>query len=151
MVADYFIEIAKLVSKKINDDVNAGKNLNMLLAAYNEWQEDERDGADYIFDINNEKDLKFVVDRGLLSAQGIAFVVNKCETGLFQFSGNDPDAGVKGFSIEEVKKILTNSSDTFIRYVIMYAARCGSNSAYTNVYEEYIVQVLETSNFNPSY
>ena len=151
MVADYFIEIAKLVSKRINDDVNAGKNLNMLLAAYNEWQEDERDGADYIFDINNDKDLKFVVERGLLSAQGIAFVVDKCETGLFQFSGNDPDAGVKGIDIEELKKILTNTSDTFIRYVLMYAPRCGSNSPYAKVYEEYIVPVLERSVFNPSY
>jgi len=151
MIADYFIEIAKLVSKKINDDVNAGKNLNMLLAAYNEWQEDEKDGADYIFDINNEKDLKFVVERGFLSAKGIAFVVNECETGLFQFNGNDPDAGVKGIGIEELKKTLMNTSDTFIRYVIMYAARCGSNSAYTNVYEEYIVPVLECGYFNPSY
>jgi hypothetical protein len=123
----------------------------MLLAAYNEWQEYEKDGADYIFDINNNKDLKFVVDRGFLSAQGIAFVVNKCETGLFQFSGNDPDAGVKGIDIEELKKILMNTSDTFMRYVVMYAARCGSNSAYTSVYEEYVVPVLENSNFNPSY
>ena len=151
MIADYFIEIAKLVSKKINEDVNAGKNLNMLLAAYNEWQEYEKDGADYIFDINNNKDLKFVVDRGFLSAQGIAFVVNKCESGLFQFSGNDPDAGVKGIDIEELKKILMNTSDTFMRYVVMYAARCGSDSAYTSVYEEYVVPVLENSNFNPSY
>ena len=151
MVADYFIEIAKLVSKRINEDVKAGKNLTMLLAAYNEWQEYEKDGADYIFDINNDKDLKFVVDKGLLSAQGIAWVVNKCETGLFQFSGNDPDAGVKGIDIEELKKILTNSSDIFMRYVVMYAARCGSNSAYTSVYEEYVVPVLENSNFNPSY
>ena len=151
MVVDYFIEIAKLVSKRINDDVNAGKNLNMLLAAYNEWQEDEKDGANYIFDINNDKDLKFVVDRGLLSAQGIAFVVDKCETGLFQFSGNDPDAGVRGIDIEELKKTLTNTSNTFIRYVIMYAVRCGSNSAYANVYEEYIVPVLERGIFNPSY
>jgi hypothetical protein len=151
MVADYFIEIAKLVSKKINDDVNAGKNLNMLLAAYNEWQEDEKDGANYIFDINNDKDLKFVVDRGLLSAQGIAFVVNKCDTGLFQFSGNDPDAGVTGFSIEDVKKVLTDTSNTFIRYAIMYAPRCGKDSAYANVYEEYIVPVLEYGYFNPSY
>jgi hypothetical protein len=151
MVADYFIEIAKLVSKKINDDVNAGKNLNMLLAAYNEWQEYEKDGANYIFDINNNKDLKFVVDRGFLSAQGIAFVVNKCETGLFQFSGNDPDAGVKGIDTEDLKKILINTSDTFIRYVLMYAPRCGSNSAYTSVYEEYIVPLLESGVFNPSY
>lgn len=151
MIADYFIEIAKLVSKKINDDVNAGKHLNMLLAAYNEWQEDEKDGADYIFDINNDKDLKFVVDRGLLSAQGIAFVVNETETGLFQFNGNDPDAGVRGIDIEEVKNTLMNTSDTFIRFVLMYAVRCGSNSPYANVYEEYIVPVLECGYFNPSY
>lgn len=151
MIADYFIEVSKLVSKKINEDVRAGKNLNMLLAAYNEWQEDEKDGEDYIFDINNDKDLKFVVDRGLLSAQGIAFVVNETKTGLFQFNGNDPDSGVKGVNIEQVKATLLNTSNTFIRYVIMYAVRCGSNSAYANVYEEYIVPVLEESNFNPSY
>jgi hypothetical protein len=151
MIADYFIEIAKLVSKKINEDVKAGKNLTMLLAAYNEWQEYEKDGANYIFNINNDKDLKFVVDRGLLSAQGIFWVVNETETGLFQFNGDDPDAGVKGINIEDLKKTLTNTSDTFMRYVVMYAARCGSDSAYTRVYEEYVVPVLENSNFNPSY
>jgi hypothetical protein len=78
-------------------------------------------------------------------------VVNETETGLFQFSGNDPDAGVKGIDIEDLKKILINTSHIFIRYVFMYAPRCGSNSAYTSVYEEYVVPVLENSNFNPSY
>jgi hypothetical protein len=151
MVKLHFIEIANIIAGRINADVKAGKNLTMFLAAYNEWQEYEKDGANYIFNINDKKDLKFVVDRGFLSAQGIAWVVNETETGLFQFSGNDPDAGVKGIDIEDLKKILINTSDTFIRYVLMYAPRCGSNSAYTSVYEEYVVPVLENSNFNPSY
>ena len=150
-MVEHFISIANEIASRINADIKAGKNLTMLLNAYNEWQEDECDGADYIFNINNESDLKFVVDRGLLSAQGIAFVVDKTETGLFKFVGNDPDAGVKGVGIIELKRTLVNTSDTFIRYIIMYAVRCGKDSAYADVYEEYVVPVLENSNFNPSY
>ena len=146
-----FISIASAIASRINADVVKGKNLTMLLNAYNEWQEDEHDGADYIFNINDENDLKFIVDRGLLSAQGIAWVVNSTETGLFKFVGNDPDAGVKGVDIAELKRTLVNTSDTFIRYIFMYAVRCGKDSAYADVYEEYVVPVLECGIFNPSY
>jgi hypothetical protein len=151
-MVEHFISIANTIASRINADVKAGMNLTMLLAAYNEWQEDEKDGADYIFDINDEKDLKYIVERGLLSAKGIAYVVDNVDTGLFRFNyTNDPDAGVKGISLEDLKTILMNTSDTFVCYILMYAARCGKNSAYTNVYEEYVVQVLENSDFNPSY
>ena len=41
------------------------KVLKMLLKAYNDFQESERDGVDYIFDINNTDDLKCCIDGGM--------------------------------------------------------------------------------------
>ena len=37
----------------------------IVLAAYNRYQEDERDGVDYLFDINNKDDVKCCLDGGL--------------------------------------------------------------------------------------
>ena len=39
--------------------------LKMVLAAYNDYQESERDGVDYIFDIENTNDLKCCIDGGM--------------------------------------------------------------------------------------
>lgn len=39
--------------------------LKMVLAAYNNYQESERDGVDYIFDIENTDDLKCCINGGM--------------------------------------------------------------------------------------
>ena len=57
------------IKKSIISDLKAYpfKNqdvLEMVLAAYNTYQEEERDGVDYIFDIDNTEDLKCCVDGG---------------------------------------------------------------------------------------
>ena len=39
--------------------------LKMVLAAYNDYQESERDGVDYIFDIENTNDLKCCINGGM--------------------------------------------------------------------------------------
>ena len=39
--------------------------LKMVLAAYNDYQESERDSVDYIFDIENVNDLKCCIDGGM--------------------------------------------------------------------------------------
>lgn len=144
-----FDKIIDIVSRAIARDVKQGKNFNMLLGAYNEWQDDECSGMNYIFNINDDADLKYLVDNGMLTATGIAWVVQNCESGLFKFDG-EPDAGVQTISIEDVKRILIIDAGEYLPYVIMYAARCGSDSAYAQVYETYVTDVLERSKFNPS-
>ena len=148
-MVENFKNIIDVISKAIARDVKQGKNLNMLLGAFNQWQEDERSGVDYIFDINNKEDLKYLVDNGMITATGIAWVVQNCYTGLFQFNG-EPDAGIQPISVETLNRYLIINADDYLPYVIMYAARCGSDSAYAKVYEEYITEVLEKSKFNPS-
>jgi len=148
-MVENFKNIIDVISKAIARDVKQGKNLSMLLGAFNQWQEDERSGVDYIFDINNKEDLKYLVDNGMITAIGIAWVVQYCYTGLFQFNG-EPDAGIQPISVETLNRYLIINADDYLPYVIMYAARCGSDSAYAKVYEEYITEVLEKSKFNPS-
>lgn len=50
-------------------------NLDMFLKAYNRWQEDEHNGVDYIFNINNPDDLIDCI-KGGLTADEIAEFVN---------------------------------------------------------------------------
>ena len=77
-MVENFKNIIDVISKAIARDVKQGKNLSMLLGAFNQWQEDERSGVDYIFDINNKEDLKYLVDNGMITAIGIAWVVQYC-------------------------------------------------------------------------
>lgn len=157
-MVENFKNIIDVISKAIARDVKQGKNLSMLLGAFNQWQEDERSGVDYIFDINNKEDLKYLVDNGMITATGIAWVVQNCYTGMFQFNGEpdagiqpiSPDVGIQPISVETLNRYLIINAGNYLPYVIMYAARCGSDSAYAKVYEEYITEVLERSKFNPS-
>ena len=50
--------IKKSIIRDLNDVYSdkGYKVLKMVLAAYNDFQESERDGVDYIFDINNTDD-----------------------------------------------------------------------------------------------
>lgn len=50
-------------------------NLDMFLKVYNRWQEDEHNGVDYIFNINNPNDLIDCI-KGGLTADEIANFVN---------------------------------------------------------------------------
>ena len=57
-------DINNIYSKKGCYDV-----LEMLLKAYNDYQESERDGVDYIFNINDTNDLKCCIDGGMTAKE----------------------------------------------------------------------------------
>jgi hypothetical protein len=61
--------IKKSIIRDLNDvySVKGNKVLNMLLKAYIDFQESERDGVGYIFDINNTDDIKCCIDGGMTS------------------------------------------------------------------------------------
>ncbi len=70
--------IATMVEKISKAIINDTKNvfsvegdmvLKMVLAAYNDYQESERDGVDYIFDIENTDDLKCCINGGMTAKE----------------------------------------------------------------------------------
>ena len=67
----YFKQIIESVKRSITRDINRNdtKVIEMVLAAYNRYQEDEHDGVDYLFDITNQNDLKCMVEGGLNVAE----------------------------------------------------------------------------------
>jgi hypothetical protein len=58
---------------KIEEDINYPEGRAMLLKAYNRYQADERDGVDYIFNINNQDDLITCIQGGLTAEEIVKF------------------------------------------------------------------------------
>ena len=143
-----FSEITAKIITAVTRDVMQGKNLDMLLGAFNEWQEDEQDGASYIFNINDKGNLKHLVDNDILAATDIAWVIQNCKNGLFVIGEDGTPVPIDD---KRLRDWLINNAEDYIPYVIMYAARCGKDSAYAQVYEEYITQILECSEFDPKH
>lgn len=67
--------------------------LNVVLRAYNTFQESERDGVDYIFNIDRKEDLSCCIEGGM-TADEIAHIVNESQekTKYFYFGENHPVA-----------------------------------------------------------
>lgn len=66
--------VQKITCAIINDTKNVfcaegDMVLKMVLAVYNDYQESERDGVDYIFDIENTDDLKCCIDGGMTAKE----------------------------------------------------------------------------------
>ena len=74
-------EIANLLAMKMATDSDI---FNLVLDVYNEYQESERDGADYIFDLNKKEDL-IVCIKGGLTARMVQELVNKLDDGFTQY------------------------------------------------------------------
>ena len=64
--------------------------LGLVLNAYNTYQKEERDGVDYIFDINKPEDLKCCIEGGM-TAQEVGWLYEQSQvntTSLFYFGTN---------------------------------------------------------------
>lgn len=67
-----------------------GKLLKLVLDAYNTYQKEERDGVDYIFDINNPDDLQCCIAGGM-TAKEVAWLYEQSQvntTPFFYFGVN---------------------------------------------------------------
>lgn len=137
-----FNDIVNEVSRSIWRDLNSGRNVQKLLDAYNYWQEQECDGVNYIFDINNKNDVKFLVNNDSITTTDIVWIVGAKED-LFMFT----DSGIELISYDRAIEIIKNNTESILQCMFLYVARCGSNSPYNEIYEEYITQILEKEGF----
>lgn len=125
-----------LVMKAIKTNV-----LELLLKAYNDYQECYRDGVDYIFDINNPEDLKCCIDGGM-TAKDIAEFVNGCKDDHIQyfFFGVNHPTPKPIRSHMDLGDRLSNWLEILLEDIITYP--CAYES-YKNVYYEYITKEIE--------
>lgn len=132
-------EFTTFIEKNINYD---GTLLYAVLCAYNKWQEDERDGVDYIFNLYNNDDLKCCVDGGL-NAKDISTLVNgqsmHDKTAYFFFGCNHPTP-VQIKNNDELIQQLVGNLGTFLPYVFVYPNSYGELYSYVSAFvlKEYI-------------
>lgn len=144
---EHMAGVIKFIAENVEGDLKAGKNLDLILSVYNKVMDDERDGADYIFNIYNKDDVKFLVSNDLMTATDIAFVVNNPDivpNGLF-FMNNGAE------SMQPVKHlaiVLNNWVTEMTKFAVLYVARGSENSPYKAFYEKYFVdRVWQTDIF----
>lgn len=110
-------EVVNLIAMKMATDTDI---FNLVLDVYNKYQENERDGVDYIFDINNKEDLIACI-KGGLTARMIQELVDNLDddfTQYFYFGCNYPTPIPIKF--EDLKTNLSNYLDEIVDYIIAY-------------------------------
>lgn len=144
---EHMAGVIKFIAENVEADLRENKNLDLILSVYNEVMEDERGGADYIFNIYNKDDVKFLVSNDLMTATDIAFVVNNPDivpNGLFFMNdGAESMQPVKHLAI-----VLNNWVTEMTKFAVLYVARGDENSPYKAFYEKYFVdRVWQTDIF----
>ena len=121
-------------------DENNAKGIELVLNAYNRYQEDERDGVDYLFNINDNGDLKCCIEGGLTASE-IARLYDETTQGatpLFLFGVNyeRPKHIMKW---EEAKKILLGVIDDVVLYAIAFHAAKGYKAFFDHYIANYVL------------
>jgi hypothetical protein len=127
-------------SVKINSRYGDESALSIFYAAYNQMQEEEFNGDNYIFNLNDKNDLKYLVDKEILNACQIADIYPKCTaSGLFRITTSDK-GDIEIISLKGLKEILCANMETLLRCVLMYVGE--GNDVYNKVYNMLIADDL---------
>lgn len=121
-------------------DENNAKAIELVINAYNRYQEDERDGVDYLFNINYKYDLKCCVEGGLTASE-IARLYDETTQGatpLFLF-GVNYERPKQITNWEEAKKILLGIIDEVLLHMVVYHTTDGYKELYNYYVTDYIL------------
>ena len=112
------------------------ETISIILNAYNFFQEGERDGVDYIFNIDNTDDVTCCMNGGMTTEQVVELWTGSREnhSKYFYYGCNYPNP-VPISSVEELCINLISWLDEFIPDVIRHPFFC---TPYQRVYEKYI-------------
>lgn len=112
----------------------------LVLNAYNRYQEDERDGVDYIFDIRKKEDLKCCIEGGM-TAQEISCTYEECiaraHTPYFMFGQNHKQAEVIP-TWTQLKRVLGVSLHEVVMHMISDPYVDGYKELYKHCVTDYM-------------
>ena len=141
--------IESMVQKVSNAIINDTRNvfsvegdmvLKMVLAAYNDFQESERNGVDYIFDIENTNDLKCCIDGGMTAKEIGSLYLGSHSRHLryFYFGCNHPTAEPIS-NWETLRQQLVSWLPDLIPNVLAYPF---AYESYKELYVRYVTDVI---------
>lgn len=117
--------------------------INRLLGAYNTYQEDERDGVDYIFDFQNKEDLVSCIQGGL-TAEELAELVARYNCGngennttKFLFGCNHETPYL--FKYSSLKNAILSNAHEIVECMLKYPF-CYDKIIYCKILSEHVVE-----------
>ena len=133
------------VVKGINQKEQYGSEslLSVVFKAYNQMQEEEFNGDYYIFNINDKEDLKYLVDKDIMTACDISHAYQNSADGFLWYVKNN-DNQLQYLTTDEVRGILCSNIEPIMRCVLMY---CTESEDYKKVYNYAIADALVSSDF----
>ena len=138
-------KLAESIESNLIHDMNCEQIGNdtaiLVLNAYNRYQEEERDGVDYIFDIRKGEDLKCCIDGGM-TAHEISCINEECtrtakSTPYFMFGQNHRTAEVIP-TWEQLKRVLGVSLHEVVMHMISDPYVDGYKELYKHCVTEYM-------------
>jgi hypothetical protein len=104
---------------------------NLVFDVYNEYQESERDGVDYIFNMNNKDDLIACIKGGLTAEHihGMIENIKRGYTNFFYYGINHPIP--EQITFKELKTNLIAYLDEIVDYIIAYPFEGACRKLYT--------------------
>lgn len=128
-------EIKNAVANDLMSMKEEGALLKLMLNAYNTYQEDERDGVDYVFDLTNQDDLKCVVDGGMTAKEiGELYMGSQVNHSQYFLCGCNYSKVVPIANWEMLRGIIMGFLDEVIEKVVTFPYVKG----YREVYERYV-------------
>lgn len=137
-----FENLVESITTEIGKDMLISKKKDMImlfLKAYNRFQEDERDGADYIFNLNEKDDLMICIDGGLKLNDIVSLAQQKATYFMFGVNHTEP-LPIK--TMEQLASILYAHANEVVTYALAYVTRC---EEYQALYEEYVTSRIENA------
>lgn len=129
------------VKKEIIRDIeyDGDETIDFILPAYNRYQEDERDGVDYIFDITKEEDVATML-KGGLSVTQLYNYLDKYHKGEVKnyccFGANYTEIT----PVESISVTLVNALDEMLPVALLYAHKVAE---YGMLYDEFVTQLID--------
>lgn len=114
--------------------------LKMVLAAYNDYQESERDGVDYIFDIENANDLKCCVNGGMTAKEICGLYLGSQSQHLrYFYFGCNHQTPMPIANWDELRQQLVSWLPDLIPNVLAYPF---AYESYRQLYERYVTDII---------
>jgi hypothetical protein len=106
------------IVNEIMKNFNNSSVFEKILKAYNRVETDERDGVDYLFNLNNQEDLLTLVRGGMTAKEIYELQKNATETTYFFFGCNYKSP--KCLTYNQVISQLKNSLDDIVKFMFAY-------------------------------
>lgn len=114
--------------------------LKMVLAAYNDYQESERDSVDYIFDIENNNDLKCCINGGMTAKEICGLYLGSQSQHLrYFYFGCNHQTPMPIANWDELRQQLVSWLPDLIPNVLAYPF---AYESYRQLYERYVTDII---------